>query len=368
MRGIARNGALAGALVAGLMLGGCIPQVSPPPDYDRAPARRAPPPPQTRPAEQPQDSVSTLPASRPAWEAHPVSPNGRFVAPTTYTVRPGDTLGRIADRTGTGILAIARANDLEPPYAVTVGSQLTIPGGRYHLIERGDTGIAIAQAYGVHWSDIIDANGLTEPYLLRAGGRLLIPGGGNPPPPPPAGSSAAERAAAFHLDIDIEDLVTGSEPALAHNAEPAAPTASSRRVLASTTPIETPERLVGGFSWPVRGRIVTGFGPGRSGVRSDGIQIAVPEGTPVLAAADGVVAYVGNSIPSLGGLVIVKHGDGYTTVYGNAKTLLVRRGQSVKRGQEIAVSGETGSVTQPSVHFEIRKGRDPVDPLGKLSG
>ncbi|MGN6279458.1 MAG: peptidoglycan DD-metalloendopeptidase family protein [Sphingomonas sp.] len=367
MRGIARNGALAGALVAGLLLGGCIPQVSPPPDYDRAPERRGAPPPPSSATEEPQDTVSTLPASRPAWEAHPVTPNGRFVAPTSYTVRPGDTLGRIADRTGTGILAIARANGLAPPYAVTAGTQLTIPGGRYHLIERGDTGIAIAQAYGVHWADIIDANGLTEPYLLRAGGRLLIPGGGNPPPPPPAaGSSAAERAAAFHLDI--EDLVTGSEPALAHNAEPAAPTASSRRVLASTTPIETPSRLVGGFSWPVRGRVVTGFGPGSSGVRSDGIQIAVPEGTPVLAAADGVVAYVGNSIPSLGGLVIVKHGDGYTTVYGNAKTLLVRRGQSVKRGQEIAVSGETGSVSQPSVHFEIRKGRDPVDPLGKLSG
>jgi murein DD-endopeptidase MepM/ murein hydrolase activator NlpD len=102
-------------------------------------------------------------------------------------------------------------------------------------------------------------------------------------------------------------------------------------------------------------------------VRSDGIQIAVPEGTPVLAAADGVVAYVGNSIPSLGGLVIVKHGDGYTTVYGNAKKLLVQRGQSVRRGQEIAVSGETGSVNRPSVHFEIRKGRDPIDPLGKLA-
>ena len=73
-------------------------------------------------------------------------------------------------------------------------------------------------------------------------------------------------------------------------------------------------------------------------------------------------------IPSLGGLVIVKHGDGYTTVYGNAQKLLVQRGQSVRRGQEIAVSGETGAVTQPSLHFEIRKGRDPVDPLGALSG
>ena len=358
MRGIGR----ASGLAAGLLLGGCIPQVSPPPDYYGAAPRESAPSPATQ---EPEEQVSALPAARPAWEAHPVTPNGRFVSPATYTVRPGDTLRRIADRTGAGMPAIARANGLASPYSLVPGQQLAIPGGRYHLIERGDTGIAIAQAYGVHWADIVDANGLTEPYLLRAGGRLLIPGGGTPPSRP-SGSTAAERAAAFHLDID--DLVTGSEPALAHNAEPAAPTASPRRVLASTTPIRTPATLVGGFSWPVRGRVVTGFGPSRSGVRSDGIQIAVPEGTPVLAAADGVVAYVGNSIPSLGGLVIVKHGDGYTTVYGNAKKLLVQRGQSVKRGQEIAVSGETGSVTQPSLHFEIRKGRDPIDPLGKLAG
>ncbi|WP_439649533.1 peptidoglycan DD-metalloendopeptidase family protein [Hephaestia mangrovi] len=343
-----------------MLLGGCIPQVAPPPDYYRSANNPAP-----APSRAGEEQVSALPASQPAWEAHPATPTGRFVPASTYTVRPGDTLRRIADRTGAGILAIARANGLSQPYAVTPGEQLTIPGGRYHLIVRGDTGIAIAQAYGVHWSDIIDANGLSEPYLLRAGWRLLIPGGGTPPPLP-SGSTAAQRAAAFHLDIG--DLVTGSEPALAGNARPAAPSSTSRRVLASTTPIETPSKLIGGFSWPVHGRVVTGFGPGKSGVRSDGIQIAVPEGTPVLAAADGVVAYVGSSIPSLGGLVIVKHGDGYTTVYGNAKELLVRRGQSVKRGQEIAVSGETGAVDQPSVHFEIRKGRDPVDPLGKLSG
>jgi murein DD-endopeptidase MepM/ murein hydrolase activator NlpD len=347
----------AGALTAALLLGGCIPQMGPPPNTYAAPQGTAPR------AQAPEDQVSTLPTAKPAWEAHPVTPNGHYVPPSTVTVRPGDTLRRIATRTGTGVLALARANGLSSPYSVTAGEHLAIPGGRYHLIERGDTGIAIAQAYGVHWSDIIDANGLTEPYLLRAGARLLIPGGGTPPR---AGSTAAERAAAFHLDID--DLVTGAQPALADNAKPAAPTASPRRVLASTTPIQTPSRLVGGFSWPVRGPVITGFGPGKSGVRSDGIQIAVPAGTPVLAAADGVVAYVGSSIPSLGGLVIIKHGDGYTTVYGNARKLLVQRGQSVTRGQEIAVSGETGAVDRPSVHFEIRKGRDPIDPLGKLAG
>src|SRR3546814_19861335 len=105
-----------------------------------------------------------------------------------------------------------------------------------------------------------------------------------------------------------------------------------------------------------------------NGKRSDGIQIAAPVGTPVAAAADGVVAYAGTGIPSLGGLVILKHGDGWVTVYGNASSLLVKRGQSVKRGQRIALSGQSGSAPAPGVHFEVRKGRDAVDPLGQLPG
>ena len=358
MSGTGRARAGGGALMLAMLLGGCIPHIEEPPQRYATAPREAPPPPRAR-----DQHVSALPSSPPAWEAHPAAASARSVAASTVVVRPGDTLGRIADRAGAGVLAIARANGLAPPYAVTPGQRLTIPGGRYHVIQRGDTGIAIAQAYGVPWSDIVDANGLTPPYLLRAGWRLLIPGGG---PAGAAPSTAAQRAAAFHLDV--EDLVTGSEPAVAANHRPARPSKSPARVLASTTPVETPARLVGGFSWPVRGRVITAFGPGKGGVRSDGIQIAVPQGTPVLAAADGVVAYVGSSIPSLGGLVIVKHGDGYTTVYGNAKKLLVQRGQSVRRGQEIAVSGETGAATQPSLHFEIRKGRDPIDPLGKLAG
>jgi murein DD-endopeptidase MepM/ murein hydrolase activator NlpD len=351
-------------LAGAALLTGCIPYVAPPPDdgvrIGQQIARPSPSEPASRRPEQAQPLADTAP---PAWEAHPATANGRAVATTSYVVRPGDTLRSIADRTGSGVLAIARANGISEPYPVAPGQRLTIPGGRYHLIQRGDTGIAIAQAYGVPWADIVDANGLSEPYLLRAGWRLLIPGGGPTGTQP---STAAQRAAAFHLDID--DLVTGSEPAVAENREPVRPTRSPSRTLASTTPVATPSRLVGGFSWPVQGNIISSFGPGAAGVRNDGIQIAVPDGTPVHAAADGVVAYVGSSIPSLGGLIIIKHGDGYTTVYGNAQKLLVKRGQSVRRGETIALSGETGSVAQPSVHFEIRKGRDPVDPLGALPG
>lgn len=305
------------------------------------------------------EGVSALPAPPPAWQARPVTPDATTIGATSYVVRPGDTLRAIADRAGAGSEAIARANQIPPPFTVRVGERLDIPGGRYHLVRAGQTGIAISRAYGIDWSRIVAANALTAPYTLRVGMRVLIPGSSGT-------TTAAERAAAFTLDID--DLVTGSEPALAANARPARPASSPRRVLAPTEALAEPAQLTSGFAWPVRGRIVTRFGPGASGEKFNGVNIAVPLGTPILAASDGVVAYAGSGVPTLGGLVILKHGSGWATVYGNASQLLVRRGQAIKRGQTIALSGDSGSARQPEVHFEMRKGRTPVDPQRQLPG
>uniref|UniRef100_UPI0015767024 murein hydrolase activator EnvC family protein n=1 Tax=Sphingomonas bacterium TaxID=1895847 RepID=UPI0015767024 len=146
------------------------------------------------------------------------------------------------------------------------------------------------------------------------------------------------------------------------------PIATATRVLPPSAAISAPARLRGGFAWPADGRLVKRFGHGETGYRNDGIEIAVPVETPVHAAADGVIAYAGDGIAALGGLVIVRHGDAWTTVYGHASKLLVQRGQSVKRGQAIALSGDTGFADRPELHFELRKGRTPVDPLTQLPG
>lgn len=313
-----------------------------------------------RPDRRPADpDVSALPAPPPAWEARKVVADARRVPSSTYVVQPGETLGAIAAKTGAGAAAIARANAIPAPGMIRAGQRLSIPGGRYHLVRTGESGIAIARAYGLEWSRVIAANALAEPYILRSGERLLIPDTGP--------ESIEERAARFHLDID--DILTGGEPALASNAKPAKPAPTPARVLPSTTPVEAPRLATTGlFAWPVRGNIVRRFGPGRSGERNDGIKIAVPMDTPVTAAADGVVAYVGSDVPALGGLVILKHGGGVTTVYGHAAKLLVQRGQAVKKGQKIALSGQTGFADRPELHFEVRQGRRPVDPLTRLPG
>jgi murein DD-endopeptidase MepM/ murein hydrolase activator NlpD len=122
------------------------------------------------------------------------------------------------------------------------------------------------------------------------------------------------------------------------------------------------------FRWPVRGRVVQGFGRQPSGSHSDGIAIAVPSGTQVKAAENGVVVYAGNELRGYGNLVLVRHDNDFVTAYAHNSELLVRRGETVRRGQAIARSGQSGSAQQPQLHFEIRRGSTPVDPQRHLTG
>ena len=118
------------------------------------------------------------------------------------------------------------------------------------------------------------------------------------------------------------------------------------------------------FRWPARGRIIQGFKSGGN----DGINISVPAGTSVRAAENGVVVYAGDGLKGYGNLVLIKHPNGFVTAYGNNAELEVKRGETVKRGQVIAKSGDTGNVNSPQLHFELRKGSTPVDPTNYLAG
>jgi len=120
--------------------------------------------------------------------------------------------------------------------------------------------------------------------------------------------------------------------------------------------------------WPVRGKVITSYGAKTNGKANEGINLSVPEGTPVRTAEDGVVGYSGNEVKSYGNLVLVRHSNGYVTAYAHAREVLVKRGDAIKRGQIIAKSGQSGEVGSPQLHFEIRKGSSPVDPLHFLNG
>ena len=330
---------------------------------------RAPPPkPVASPVQRPAAVKSDKPAPRPAvakpapkpqkptWVARKVVADAVDVVAATAVVGSGDSLARIAARTNVSAGALAAENGLTAPFRISVGQRLKIPAGRYHRVKPGETGIAIARAYGVAWDRVITDNQLAAPYALAAGQMLRLPSVRSV-----AAMSLEERARAFKLDIG--DVISGSEP-----AAPAKPvvTRPARETPPAPTPLVEPQNFAGRFAWPIEGRLLSGFGPKAGGRYNDGVNIKAAAGAPVRAASDGVVAYAGDELEGFGGLVIIKHGDGWVTAYAHNEALLVARGDTVKRGTVIARVGSTGSVDQPQLHFEVRRGRTAVDPTRHL--
>ncbi|WP_395447056.1 peptidoglycan DD-metalloendopeptidase family protein [Aminobacter sp. UC22_36] len=239
-------------------------------------------------------------------------------------------------------------------------------GGGYKVVE-GDTLNRIAKKLGVTTAALKEANGLQD-GRIRIGQSLKVPGAG-------ATSTVAKAAPA----VDPVVTATAATAAPKPSAGAAKPAADAPAVAAYTPPKkdklvqqaeETAEAApnatgIDRMRWPVRGRVVANYGKG-GGKSNDGIDISVPEGTPVKAAENGVVIYAGDGLKEFGNTVLVRHENGLVTVYGHASSLKVQRGQKVKRGDEIALSGMSGSTDAPKLHFEVRKNSTPVDPSGYL--
>ena len=232
-------------------------------------------------------------------------------AESVHIVAPGESMLGIARRHGVTITALARANKIQPYAKISIGERLTIPGGRPAVVER----------------PVAAAPQLAKPNTVPA--------------------EKVASAPVQNARIATPETHTTTE-SLPRTAEAAGSLPS--------------------FRWPVKARITGPFGAKINGATNDGINLAVPEGTPVKAADDGVVAYAGNELKGYGNLVLVRHANGYVSAYANASELLVKRGDTVKRGQVIAHAGQTGNVTSPQLHFEIRKGSTPVDPTKYLGG
>ena len=304
-------------------------------------------------ASSPQLENDNITTQEPDWNASSINRNVNEVIAGEYIVKSGDTLSGIAATTGSPQSAIAQANGLEEPYPIRIGQVLQIPSGKYHRVNSGETGIAIARAYSVPWSEIVALNDLQAPYILRVGQRLQLPTDSSVNAVP-VGKSPEEWAANF--DLGIDDIVTGGAPAVAAQSEDVS--------LANN--VTAPDNFNSQFIYPLRGTTISRFGSKGGGIVNDGINIAGAQGAPIGAAADGVVVYSGNEIEVFGGLILVDHGGGWVTAYGHVGQINVKRGQKVKAGQNIGQVGQTGYVDRPQLHFEIRKDREPIDPLTKL--
>jgi murein DD-endopeptidase MepM/ murein hydrolase activator NlpD len=261
------------------------------------------------------------PASLPPPPAHSAIPVSTSVAgssaqtllptPPVYTVASGDTLGRVAHRYRVSVREIAVANGIAPDTPLKVGTRLTIP------VRTAPAGAPTGRPQP--GAPVVAQTTPPRTYTPAAA---------------PGKLASSDTAANVHL----------------------------------ASPVETPSAEAGpngapGFRWPVRGRIINNFGARVNGSPNDGIDLAVPEGTQVRAADEGVVAYAGNELKGYGNLVLVRHSNGFVTAYANGSELLVKRNDQVHKGQVILKSGQTGNAAAPQLHFEIRKNSAPVDPM-----
>ena len=243
--------------------------------------------------------------------------------------------------------------------------------GATHKVASGESLIAIAKKNGVTVEALRAANGLTS-NAVRAGQELKIP----------AASAAAPKVAEKPATekVTADDMTTASvsqkpdaplKPKSAQSAAPAAAAADSKESVssasetqvASTAPAETG---IGKYRWPATGAVIAAYGANVDGQRNDGIDISVPEGTPVKAAENGVVIYAGNGLEKLGNTVLIRHSDGKVTVYAHLKSIDVNRGDKVNRGQVVADSGMSGNASRPKLHFEVRKNSSPINPMSFL--
>jgi murein DD-endopeptidase MepM/ murein hydrolase activator NlpD len=360
------------------------------PAYNAPPAAAAP-----RTAALP--TGASRPAGQPGWSAQGGTP---------ITVGAGDSLNAIATRYGIPASAILSANGLSSASQVTAGRQIVIPvynaaglapvasakqpeQPKIRLVETSKPAPQKAEAKQRIRPGQTTKAAQVKPEAKAAAARL--------PDPKPV------KAAAKTESQPVKQVAKIEAPKPKEAVKPAAK-AEAQKLAPATTRIETlpakPEKVATlppapkpapqlepvkpapevsqtgsvseapakqaalGFRWPARGRVISGFG----GNGNEGINIAVPEGTPVKAAEEGTVAYAGSEVKGYGKLVLIRHDNGHVSAYAHNGELNVKPGEKVKRGQTIAKSGQTGNVTSPQLHFEIRKGSTPIDPMPHLTG
>jgi murein DD-endopeptidase MepM/ murein hydrolase activator NlpD len=319
----------------------------------------------------PLPQYQTQAAEKPGWSAQ----GGQRV-----TVQAGDTAYGLGMRYGVPASTILQANNLPPGAQLNAGQSIVIPGyrgpaqvqpnppvktakpkpapassGNVHTVRSGDTLYSIAREYDVSPRELADANNIGLDYRVRQGESISLPNGHR------TVARAEAPAPRVQQPVYKPEENAGTNRAF-ENAQPP----KTQPAVARAT--ETPREVAGGtdFRWPVRGRVISGFGQKPNGQSNDGVNISVPEGTEIKAAEGGVVAYAGNQLKGFGNLVLIRHQGEWVTAYAHASEILVKRGDTVRRGQVIARSGRTGNVTSPQLHFEVRRGASPVDPLSHL--
>ena len=300
----------------------------------------------------------------------PVISGGEAPPPVQVIVQRDQTLSGIAQNYHVPMHVLADANHLSPPYRIIIGQALIIPGGG----EPTSLGPTVAMATPPTPSS---QTPIGVPLAPPAPATIRPIPLDRPPPTSPTGPPAAAAPPAAVIPLGSAPPSRTSEtlspPAASQapgSASPAPPPLrQSPAVPGQTASAEPPPAAHSGgtFLWPVRGHVLEHYGASPDGTHNDGINIAAARGAPIQAADAGVVAYAGNELRGYGNLILIKHPNGWISAYAHCDLILVETGHKVARGQVIARVGSTGNVSEPQLHFELRRGKRPVDPRDYLA-
>ena len=340
------------------------------------PARRPVPTAPAKPST-PVRPVATLPAASVASDAAPRTVRGWTTAGgTQVSARAGDTVKGMSRRYGIPPYVLADINGVSADATFPAGQRVTIPTYVYGAPNTPKT----AATQPVRLPSAGGSPSVTGsiPVATRAVANVPVP---QHKPGARPQVAALQMPAQAVSPRDVTSAHPKRKPSLSSaRSQPATQSkgASVQKAAVREAPEAAPTRPIQvkaeqgdpgtrRFRWPAKGRIISDYGSKPGGSRNDGINLALPEGTDIKAAEDGTVIYSGNELKGYGNLVLVRHDDGWVSAYAHASELLVKRGDPVRRGQTIAKVGATGSVTQPQLHFELRRGNKAVDPMKYLA-
>ena len=285
-----------------------------------------------------------------------------------HSFRHGDTLWSVANAYHVDLRDMLDLNNLSAPYHVKAGQRLRIPAPLTYKAHNGDTLYRLSRMFDTSTTELARLNDLRAPYSLKANQILKLPSkhAVTAPVIKTVGAEIVDFKPQPVVKIQREELSPTQQsnvvPKKSEIIKP--PNKENREVAEIATPLVRDSK---GFLKPVSGKIISGFGTKADGLHNDGINIKATRGDAVRSAEQGVVVYSGNQIEGYGNMVLIRHADGYMTAYAHMDKSLVQKGDKIKRGQAIGTVGSTGHVDAPQLHFEIRKGKEAVNPSSYIS-
>ena len=319
----------------------------------------------------------------------------------------GDTLYSLARKNNMSVSEFAKINNLQEPYTLSIGQKLTTqrqstiePGAKKEIpnliskekvaeiksekvlvketikpnkttrvglkeitVSKGDTLYSISRKYEIPVNDLAVMNKISAPFTLSVGQKIKVPNLDKVETRSPSEIKTPAKAPATITPAknDVKPIVVQQNKNT--------PKVERKQKISSNPKQQLPKitaRSASKFSWPLRGKILSGYGAKNNGLFNDGINIAASIGATVKAAENGVVAYAGNEVKGMGNLIIIQHSDGWMTIYAHLDSMSVKRGTRVNVGTPIGRAGKTGKVDKPQLHFEIRKGTKAYNPTQYL--